>query len=85
MTMRRLSAAFALGLTVVAAMVAAVGEPAPAFTAPDTQGRSVSLADYKGRHVVLEWVNPGCPFVRKHYDSGNLQATQKGAAAKGVV
>ncbi len=85
MMMKRLSTAFALCLSVVAAMAATVGEPAPAFTAMDMEGRSVSLADYKGRHVVLEWVNPGCPFVRKHYDSGNLQATQKGAAAKGVV
>jgi hypothetical protein len=45
----------------------------------------VSLADYKGKHVVLEWVNPGCPYVRKHYDSANMQATQKGAVDKGVV
>ena len=45
----------------------------------------MSLADYKGKHVVLEWVNPGCPFVQKHYDSGNMQATQKDATGKGVV
>ena len=64
---------------------AAVGQPAPAFTATDTAGRSVSLADFKGKHVVLEWVNPGCPYVRKHYGAGNMQTTQKGATAKGVV
>jgi peroxiredoxin len=64
---------------------ATVGQPAPAFTATDTAGRSVSLADFKGKTVVLEWVNPGCPYVRKHYGSGNMPATQKDAAAAGVV
>jgi hypothetical protein len=65
--------------------VASVGQPAPAFSATDTSGRTVSLADFKGRHVVLEWVNPGCPYVRKHYDSANMPATQKDATGKGVV
>lgn len=65
--------------------VAAVGQSAPAFSATDTSGKTVSLADFKGRTVVLEWVNPGCPFVRKHYDSANMQGTQKSATAKGVV
>lgn len=64
---------------------AAVGQPAPAFSAVDTQGRTVSLADFKGKTVVLEWVNPGCPFVQKHYDSGNLPGTQKDATARDVV
>jgi peroxiredoxin len=64
---------------------AAVGRPAPAFSAVDTGGRTVSLADFEGRHVVLEWVNPGCPYVRKHYDAQNMQATQKGATTQGVV
>jgi peroxiredoxin len=64
---------------------AAVGQPAPAFTATDTNGKTVSLADFKGKHVVLEWVNPGCPYVVKHYGSGNMQGTQREAAAKGVV
>jgi peroxiredoxin len=68
-----------------AGAAAAVGQPAPAFTAVDTAGRTVSLADFKGRHVVLEWVNPGCPYVRRHYDSASMQATQKDATAKGVV
>ncbi len=68
-----------------AAPVATVGQPAPSFSATDVAGRSVALADFKGRHVVLEWVNPGCPFVVKHYGSGNLPATQKEATAKGVV
>jgi peroxiredoxin len=64
---------------------ATVGQIAPAFTAVDTSGKTVSLADFKGRHVVLEWVNPGCPYVQKHYVSANMQGTQREAAAKGVV
>ena len=64
---------------------AAIGQPAPAFKATDTAGKPVSLADFKGRTVVLEWVNPGCPYVRKHYGSANMQATQKAAVDKGVV
>ena len=64
---------------------AVVGQPAPAFSATDTAGRTVNLADFKGRHVVLEWVNPGCPYVRKHYGAQNMQATQKAATAKGAV
>ena len=64
---------------------AVVGQAAPAFSALDTAGKPVALADFKGRHVVLEWTNPGCPFVQKHYDSGNMPATQKDAVAKGAV
>lgn len=64
---------------------ATVGQPAPAFTATDTQGKTVSLADFKGKTVVLEWVNPGCPFVQKHYNSGNMPATQQDATAQGAV
>lgn len=64
---------------------AAIGQPAPAFTVVDTAGKTVSLADYKGKTVVLEWVNPGCPYVRKHYGAANMQATQKAAVDKGVV
>lgn len=69
----------------VALANAVVGQPAPAFSVADASGKTVSLADYKGKTVVLEWVNPGCPYVRKHYDSANMQATQKGAAGQGVV
>ncbi|MFN7727367.1 MAG: thioredoxin family protein [Rubrivivax sp.] len=64
---------------------ATVGQPAPAFTAKDSSGKTVSLADFKGKHVVLEWTNPGCPFVQKHYSGGNMQATQAAATAQGVV
>jgi hypothetical protein len=49
------------------------------------QGKTVRLGDFRGRHVVLEWTNPGCPFVQKHYRSGNMQALQREAAAAKVV
>lgn len=62
-----------------------IGAPAPAFTATDINGKSHSLADYKGKTVVLEWHNPECPFVKKHYNSGNMQALQKAATGDGVV
>ncbi|MBL0945565.1 MAG: thioredoxin family protein [Hydrogenophaga sp.] len=67
-----------------AAHAAAVGQSAPDFSLPDTGGKTVRLSDFRGKHVVLEWTNPGCPFVRKHYQ-GNMQALQKEAAARGVV
>lgn len=63
----------------------AVGQAAPDFALKDTSGKTVRLSDFKGKHVVLEWTNPGCPFVRKHYDSGNMPATQKDAKDRGVV
>lgn len=62
-----------------------LGQTAPDMALSDVQGKPVRLSDYRGRHVVLEWTNPGCPFVRKHYRSGNLQALQAEARAKGVV
>jgi peroxiredoxin len=85
--MKHLMTALALAAFSAGALAssAVVGQPAPAFSAKDTTGRSVALADFKGKHVVLEWVNPGCPYVRKHYDAKNMQATQKGATDKGVV
>jgi hypothetical protein len=64
---------------------AVVGQPAPGFTLPDSAGKTRSLAEFKGKVVVLEWVNPECPFVKKHYASGNMQKLQKTYAAKGVV
>lgn len=62
-----------------------VGAPAPAFTLPDSNGRAVSLADLKGRTVVLEWSNHECPYVGKHYRGSNMQALQKKWTAKNVV
>ncbi|WP_374437944.1 redoxin domain-containing protein [Inhella sp.] len=64
---------------------AQLGQPAPALQVKDAQGKTVSLADFKGKTVVLEWVNPGCPFVRKHYGAQNMQGTQKAALAQGAV
>ncbi len=58
---------------------------APDFTLVDSNGKSHSLSDYKGKYVVLEWVNYQCPFVVKHYRSGNMQKTQKEMMDKGVV
>src|SRR5215831_7373025 len=62
-----------------------VGEPAPDFTAPSTKGTPVSLDAYKGKVVVLEWTNHECPYVRKHYESGNMQALQREATGQGVI
>jgi peroxiredoxin len=79
-----LGTALAMAATLAGA-AATIGHAAPAFTATDTAGKAHSLADYKGRTVVLEWVNPGCPYVRKHYGSANMQTTQRAAVDKGVV
>ncbi len=62
-----------------------VGSDAPAFTLKDTSGQTHSLADFKGKFVVLEWFNEGCPFVKKHYTSGNMQKLQKEYTGKDVV
>ena len=62
-----------------------VGKAAPDFKATDVNGRAVSLADFRGKTVVLEWSNPECPSVQKHYDSGNMQKAQALATAQGVV
>ena len=76
-------AAIAAG-TQQAHAAATVGQAAPDFTATDALGKTHKLSDFKGKHVVLEWTNPGCPFVVKHY-GGNMQALQKEFTAKGVV
>jgi peroxiredoxin len=62
-----------------------VGEPAPDFEGVDTAGKTQRLADYRGKILVLEWTNHDCPYVRKHYGAGNMQAQQREAAAQGVV
>ena len=82
-----LSAVVALGLTqaVPATAAPAVGQPAPAFSAVDADGRTRSLAEFKGKTVVLEWHNEGCPYVKKHYSSGAMQKLQKSATSDGVV
>ena len=79
-------AAAALTLLPVAAIAQArVSAPAPDFTATDSHGQTHSLDQYKGKYVVLEWHNQGCPFTRKHYESGNMQSLQKEWTEKGVV
>jgi peroxiredoxin len=80
------AAALAAALMPVAAGAqAAVGSPAPNFTATDSHGQTHSLSEYRGKYVVLEWHNQGCPYTRKHYVSGNMQSLQKEWTAKGVV
>ncbi|MCV2348296.1 redoxin domain-containing protein [Paucibacter sp. Y2R2-4] len=64
---------------------ATVDQAAPAFTATTAEGRSLSLSSLRGKTVVLEWTNHECPYVKKHYGSGNLQALQKDATGQGVV
>ena len=82
--LRRSLLAAALIAPALAHAAANVDAPAPAFTAMTADGKTVSLADYKGKTVVLEWTNHDCPYVKKHY-SGNMQGQQKAAAAQGVV
>lgn len=77
-------AALAVSLPVVRAEVV-TGAEAPNFTLTDINGTSHNLADYRGKTVVLEWVNHGCPFVQKHYDSGNMQSLQRDATGNGVI
>jgi len=62
-----------------------VGSAAPDFSLPDAKGNTHSLSQYKGKYVVLEWFNPECPFVKKHYGSDNMQKLQNEYTSKGVV
>src|SRR5256714_1264470 len=71
--------------TLFAADSPPVGGAAPDFSLPDASGKSHSLSEYKGKYVVLEWFNPDCPFVKKHYGSGNMQKLQGEYTGKGVV
>jgi hypothetical protein len=81
-----LAAAFAALCSLnIARAAVEVGQPAPDFTLTDITGKVHHLSDYKGKIVVLEWVNPGCPIVQKHYNSHNMQDTQKAAAVDGAV
>jgi peroxiredoxin len=80
-----LAAAATLAAAAPAPADAVVGQPAPAFTLTDSNGKSHSLASFRGKTVVLEWWNHECPFVAKHYGSGNMQKLQKEWTGKGVV
>ena len=74
-------------LSIIGTALAApqTGQPAPDFTLADSTGKSHKLSDFKGKFVVLEWLNHGCPFVVKHYGSGNMQKLQKEYTGKDVV
>ena len=77
--------ACALLALIASAFAVKVGDPAPGFTAVDSNGKQQRLSDYKGKFVVLEWHNQGCPYTKKHYESGNMQRLQKEWTEKGVV
>ena len=85
--MRFLSTFLVVGaaLCLGTAQAATLQQAAPDFSLSNTQGEQVSLADFRGKFVVLEWTNHLCPFVVKHYDSGNMQAQQKQATDDGVI
>ena len=91
MRVTRSLSALVLGGLIVAGMAAPtlaapeVGQPAPAFSGTDTKGKTWSLADLKGQPVILEWTNHDCPYVKKHYGAGNMQALQREAADAGYV
>ena len=86
MKLMTLAAATLLALTPAPALATPkIGEAAPAFTGTDSNGQTVNLSDYAGKTVVLEWSNHQCPYVRKHYESGNIQTLQGEATGDGVV
>jgi peroxiredoxin len=78
-------AVLALAIAAPAAASPVLGKPAPAFQVLGADGKTHSLSQYKGKTVVLEWTNEGCPYVQKHYRSGAMQGLQKGAASDGTV
>jgi peroxiredoxin len=81
----RLVTLLALSLVPASARAAEVGEPAPSFTLKDERGLEHSLAQYRGRVVVLEWTNPECPFVQRHYASRTMEKTRSALASQRVV
>jgi hypothetical protein len=87
MSLLKYAAPFMAGFLMAATAQAApqIGKAAPDFAAVDSNGKPVKLSDYRGKVVVLEWTNDGCPYVQKHYSSGNMQKLQKDETAKGIV
>jgi peroxiredoxin len=86
--MRRVLSTVSLALLTfssISALAVKVGNPAPDFTGTDSNGKKITLSEFKNKYVVLEWTNRDCPFTRKHYMSGNMQSLQKEWTAKGVV
>lgn len=80
-----LTAAIMAAVTTAVSAAVKIGAPAPEFSVTDISGKAHKLSDYAGKTVVLEWVNPECPIVGKHYKSGNMQKLQKAATGDGVV
>lgn len=78
-------ACLAIALSTTALAAAEVGKPAPDFTGVDSKGNTVKLSDFRGKTVVLEWTNHGCPYVVMHYRTNNMQALQKETTGKGIV
>lgn len=74
-----------LALLTLSAFAVKVGDQAPDFTGTDSHGQTHKLSDYHGKFVVLEWHNNGCPFTKKHYESGNMQKLQQEWTSKGVI
>jgi peroxiredoxin len=84
-TIRTLAQLVLLSTLLPALAQVKVGAPAPEFTGTDSNGKTESLDQFHGKYVVLEWHNQGCPYTKKHYESGNMQSLQKQWTAKGVV
>jgi len=85
---KRFAAPTLIGFALIALSLgwaARVGEPAPDFTATDTNGKVHKLSEYQGKFVVLEWTNRGCPYTQKHYNSGNMQRLQREWTGRGVI
>jgi hypothetical protein len=85
---KRFAAPTLIGFALIAfslGWAARVGEPAPEFTATDTNGKVHKLSEYQGKFVVLEWTNRGCPYTQKHYNSGNMQRLQREWTGRGVI
>ena len=74
-----------LALFALSASAVKVGDQAPDFTGTDSHGQTHKLSDYRGKFMVLEWHNNGCPFTKKHYESGNMQKLQQEWTSKGVI
>jgi hypothetical protein len=83
--MKYISLAVVLALSTSLAFAAKVGTPAPGFTGTSSTTQDISLGQYRGQYVVLQWHNKDCPYVQAHYDSGNMQKLQKEWTAKGVI
>jgi peroxiredoxin len=80
-----IASALSFAAVATSALAAAAGQPAPDFTLTDTLGKAVHLADYRGKYVVLEWTNPDCPFVQRHYNTRNMPGLQKEWGSRDVT